>query len=308
MIDALGAGLPSPSSLDLGDGIITTIRVSGIPAHTTVYEFNCWFLFAPGFEQATLAPGSGGPNGAKAGWARFNSVEAANASMEFLNGRMLTEDMTPEVTIVPLRAEMAKSQYKPSSKRNAAQAGLPQLQELAMEQQREVPAAGWGTAVSSLPLTQNLLGYQPTPTAGLGALGAFGGYGAGAGALGAFGGYQPPALSIPAAPPIGAITGQRTLYIGKLQPTASYEELQQFVQGYLVGFSAMKYVHATAEKDGFCLVQFDTAENAARALQAIPGYALASNPTETLKADFAKNELNQGGGKNLNPGLAGLLS
>lgn len=288
MVDGLGALKPNQSSLDLGDGIITTIRVSGIPAHTTTYEFNCWFLFAPGFEQATLAPGSGGPNGAKAGWARFNSVEAAMASMEFLNGRMLTEDMTPEVSIFPLRAEMAKSQYKPSSKRKAADAGLMQVQDLVAEQQRAVPAAGWGAAVSTLtPAAQQLIGYPTAPQ------GAYGAYGAGAYGVAA---YQPPPLAIPALAPIGAIGGQRTLYIGKLQQTASHEELKQFVEGYLPGYLAMKYVHATPEKDGFCLVQFDSADNAARALQAIPGYALASNPTETLKADFAKNELNQGGG------------
>jgi len=34
---------------------LTTIRVGGIPTHVSEAEFNCWFLCAPGFDQATLS-------------------------------------------------------------------------------------------------------------------------------------------------------------------------------------------------------------------------------------------------------------
>merc|ERR1712070_500532 len=164
----------------------------------------------------------------------------------------LTEDMSPEVSIVPLRAEMAKSQYKPSSKRKASEAGLAAISELVAAEQRAVPNAGWGqqqlgAALNALaPSLQQSMQYQQAQQGAFGAYGA-GGYGVGAA-------YQQQPLGFQqqqAAAPVGSITGQRTLYIGKLNASASHEELKQFVEGYLAGFVAMKYVHATPDKDGF---------------------------------------------------------
>eukprot|EP00747_Dinoflagellata_sp_TGD_P123334 gnl/TRDRNA2_/TRDRNA2_173799_c5_seq3.p1 gnl/TRDRNA2_/TRDRNA2_173799_c5~~gnl/TRDRNA2_/TRDRNA2_173799_c5_seq3.p1 ORF type:complete len:391 (+),score=71.90 gnl/TRDRNA2_/TRDRNA2_173799_c5_seq3:174-1346(+) len=85
---------------------ITTIRISGLPSHTREADFNCWFLFAADFEQATLAPGQQG-----CGWARFRTIEAAQAAIDYLNGLALTPDMSSEGVV--LKAELANKNFKP---------------------------------------------------------------------------------------------------------------------------------------------------------------------------------------------------
>ncbi|CAE8631928.1 unnamed protein product [Polarella glacialis] len=97
------------SFLDGGE-VITSIRVSNMPPHITESEFNCWFLFAHGFEQATLAP-SKTPGGQQAGWARFATVEAAQQAVQYLSGLQLSLDMSRCVP-TKLAAEMARKNFK----------------------------------------------------------------------------------------------------------------------------------------------------------------------------------------------------
>jgi len=106
------------------DEEVTTIRVINVPSHTTDTEFNCWFLFAQGFEGATLVP-TRGPDQSQLGWAKFVSFEAAQAAVQTLHGRALTEDQSPEGIV--LQADFARSNYKPGSggrKRTAPMAGM----------------------------------------------------------------------------------------------------------------------------------------------------------------------------------------
>jgi len=107
--------------------VVTTIRVINVPSHTSESEFNCWFLFADGFEQATLVP-TRGTNQSQLGWARFSTEEAALAAIEHLNGRQLTEDQSPEN--IALSADLAKSNFRPSygnRKRATAPEPAPQM-------------------------------------------------------------------------------------------------------------------------------------------------------------------------------------
>jgi len=90
---------------------VTTIRVINVPSHTTDTEFNCWFLFAAGFEQGTLVP-TRGPDQSQLGWARFATVETAQHAIDMLNGRPLTEDQSPLGTV--LAADFARSNYRPN--------------------------------------------------------------------------------------------------------------------------------------------------------------------------------------------------
>eukprot|EP00746_Dinoflagellata_sp_MGD_P144610 gnl/MRDRNA2_/MRDRNA2_77323_c0_seq3.p1 gnl/MRDRNA2_/MRDRNA2_77323_c0~~gnl/MRDRNA2_/MRDRNA2_77323_c0_seq3.p1 ORF type:complete len:362 (+),score=66.62 gnl/MRDRNA2_/MRDRNA2_77323_c0_seq3:135-1220(+) len=84
-------------SYDTKGNVITSIRVNGIPPSVSHHEFNCWFLFAPGFEFAKLAGIDHSIGIASAsGYARFNSVDAAKAAVEFLDGRMLSPHMVTQ--------------------------------------------------------------------------------------------------------------------------------------------------------------------------------------------------------------------
>lgn len=91
--------------------MITTVRVVGVPQSSTDAEFNCWFMCAYGFEQATLGPPQ--QNGGRSGWARFSSGEAAQAVITALNGRQLSAEQSPEQPV--LSAEFAKKNFKASS-------------------------------------------------------------------------------------------------------------------------------------------------------------------------------------------------
>lgn len=96
---------------DLGGEVVTTIRVINVPSHTTVHEFNCWFIFAEGFEQAKLVP-TRGQGASQLGWARFSTVEAAEIAIGQLNGLQLSEYQSPEQNL--LSAEFAKSNFRPT--------------------------------------------------------------------------------------------------------------------------------------------------------------------------------------------------
>lgn len=128
--------------MDPSGEAVTTIRVSGIPLHVSEPDFNCWFLFADGFEQATLQP-SRVPSATQSGWARFTTPEAAHTAIMYLNGRPLTADMSPGSRGgCVLSAEMAKKNFKPRN---------PMKQPTAQEQV-------WG---ASEPWQQQMLGAAP---------------------------------------------------------------------------------------------------------------------------------------------------
>jgi len=129
-------------------GVVTTIRVSGVPVHVTEPDFNCWFLFADGFEQATLQPQQR-PSPTQSGWARFSTPEAAHAAINYLNGRPLTADMCPSLRgMSHLSAEIAKKNFKPRNpmKQPAAQEPAWAAQEPMWQQ--AAPAGGPQSAAS----------------------------------------------------------------------------------------------------------------------------------------------------------------
>lgn len=235
---------------DFGEEV-TTIRVGGIPTHTTDTEFNCWFLFAPGFEQATLVPSPGRP---QLGWARFASVEAALAAIQQLSSRQLTEHQSPENRT--LHAEMAKSNFRPGGKGGGGK-----------RQQQETDAQWYGP-----PAVQQVSRHQPARTGHATAP------------------YPAPRSTRPR-------TGISTLFIGGLQEGCTEEELQQVLGEVSGGFERLKFVAPASGKPGFCLAKFFTEEYAEQACNALPNYAIASNPEAPLQAEFAKNDLDQGGAK-----------
>jgi len=90
---------------------VTTIRVVNVPSQTTETEFNCWFIFADGFEQAQLKA-TRGHGVSQLGWARFSTVEACHAAIQRLNGLQLSEHQSPEG--ISLSADMAKGNFRPN--------------------------------------------------------------------------------------------------------------------------------------------------------------------------------------------------
>lgn len=90
---------------------VTTIRVVNVPSHTTEAEFNCWFIFADGFEQGQLKA-TRGYGASQLGWARFSSVEACQVAIQRLNGLQLSEYQSSEN--ITLSADMAKSNFRPN--------------------------------------------------------------------------------------------------------------------------------------------------------------------------------------------------
>lgn len=115
------------------DDVVTTVRVVNVPSHTTETEFNCWFIFAEGFEQAQLKA-TRGYGVSQIGWARFNSVEAAHAAIEKLNQLQLSEDQSPEG--ITLTADMAKGNFRPNpgaKKRQRDEVPIAQYAPVAMQ-------------------------------------------------------------------------------------------------------------------------------------------------------------------------------
>lgn len=228
--------------------VIVTVRVSGLPPHVTESEFNCWFLFAPGFEQATLAPNRQ-PGQPQAGWARFSTTETAQTALDYLNGLQLTPDMSPGCDTV-LKAEPAKNNFKPrvSTPKQPAplQAAMPGL--------RASPPAQWsGSAIQ----------VQGSPNSG---------------ATGDSSGTTPCS----------------TLFVWKLQASATEEELVAICFEACPGFERLKFVPCSEGRGGRCFIKFISELHAANALQVLREVALPSNPTsEALQVDYARAELDQ---------------
>lgn len=272
------AEAPAPSN-----DPITTIRVTGIPPHVAESEFNCWFLFAGGFEQAALAGSRVGVT--QAGWARFQSPEAAQAAIDYLNRLQLTPEMCAGGGPFTLQAEIARKNFKPSRKGPSLPDPLAVVES----------AVRLGTLVQAPPSR---------------------GYGAPAAPV-SFGGFprptrkgerpvgesRPPPLPfieehllekapLPAPRRSNSVMGPATLFVWKLTPHCTEDELLELFQT-LRGFERLKYTPASGAKRGQAFVKFATHLDAAAAMRDLTGTPLPSNPTESIQLDYAQSELDQ---------------
>jgi len=242
---------------DFGTGlneVVTTIRISGVPSHVTEADFNCWFMFAPGFERATLAPNKGPPGSPQAGWAKFNTVEEAQTAIMHLNGRQLTAEQSASGGV--LSAEIAKKNFKP---RNPLKQTFETRETHGVQPEIEVPSLlgldqGWSSS------------WQQDQSASL--------------------------VDVAQPSPSGAIPIS-TLFLWKLKQGTTEEQLSHMFSEYCTGFERMKFVEPTDAKWGMCFVKFLTVAHASTALQTISCLALPSNPAEALAVDYAKGELDQ---------------
>lgn len=92
-----------------GAGAVT-ISIANIPLQTTDAEFNRWFLFASGFEVATIITTT---SKGHVGLARFSTLSTAETAVSALNGRQLFEEDSPQEIV--LSVEFATSQSIPPS-------------------------------------------------------------------------------------------------------------------------------------------------------------------------------------------------
>jgi hypothetical protein len=237
---------------------VTTIRILNVPSYTNEADFNNWFLFAQGFEVATLAP-SRGPGSLQTGWVRFDSTEAAQWAIQHLDWRPLPH--CPEETT--LKAEMANKNFKsanPSKKRPHPDEDV-----------------YGGSASYSRPHGPG--GYVVPPPRSLpsssvytnGSAGLTGG-----GATAASGQYRP----------------SSTLFIGKLSPDVAEEDFSQLF-GMCEGFERLKFVPPAEGKSGMVFAKFASSDYADKAIARVATYALPSDPSVPLQATFAKNDLDQ---------------
>jgi len=234
---------------------VVTIRMSGIPPHVTEADFNCWFMFAQGFEQATLAP-SKGPGVPQAGWARFSTPEAAQGAIYHLNGRRLTPDQyAPGATIL---AELAKRNFRP---RNPAKQQAQPPEDYGADAPSLTAAVG-GTAWSGAGAWRQSAG---VPQSG----GPARGHDAGGGG------------------------GMATLFVFRLLDESAEEEIRQLCLEQCPGYERLKFVPPSGGKTGMCFLKFTHHREAAAALEVLRGYALSAAPTEAMHVDFAKAELDE---------------
>lgn len=261
------------SGEDPGADAITTIRVSGIPLHVTESEFNCWFLFAPDFEQGTLVPPVN-PGKFLLGWARFSTMEAAQNAILNLHQRALTQEQAPGGAY--LTAEMARSNFKQRNPNKRARVPeeqpvpLPIATPLLHPLKVPIPAAaavshGHPQPVGGAPPPAKRL-QQSVPTS-----------------------FQP-AVPLRAAPPPGV--GCSTLFLRSLPAGVDEPELHNYLSSLGGIFERFKLQPGQHGKGDLCWAKYASCLDAERALQAISlGYALPSFPSERLQAEFAKNDL-----------------
>eukprot|EP00419_Tripos_fusus_P012999 CAMPEP_0172668894 /NCGR_PEP_ID=MMETSP1074-20121228/9342_1 /TAXON_ID=2916 /ORGANISM="Ceratium fusus, Strain PA161109" /LENGTH=401 /DNA_ID=CAMNT_0013485599 /DNA_START=12 /DNA_END=1217 /DNA_ORIENTATION=+ len=253
---------------------IVTIRISGIPAHMSEPDFNCWFIFAPGFEQATLAP-SKGKGVAQAGWARFDSFDAAQAAMQHLNGMRLTADQYAAGAV--LSAELARRNFKPRNPLKSAAVGT-----IAPT----IPIGtipGIPTIVVSSSGTRRQEYDQPKHDSS-----SWSGGSNDWKSSSWKSGWAQPTSSAESEP--GSESGS-TLFIWKLHHENTEQELHQLCSEQCAGFERLKFVPPSNGKSGMCFVKFSSNDHASSALTILSNYALSSNPTEPLNIDFAKADL-----------------
>lgn len=269
------------SGEDPGAEMITTIRVSGIPLHVTEAEFNCWFLFAPDFEQATLVPPSN-PGKFLLGWARFSTVEAAQNAILNLHQRTLTSEQAPGGAF--LTAEMARSNFK---KRNPhKRARVPEEQPvpppvatpLIRPSPLKAPVAAAAAVSHGHP---HSAGGTPPPAKRLQQSVPI---------------LHQPAVPLRAAPPPGA--GFSTLFLRSLPEGVEEPELRNYLSSLGGIFERLKLQPGQYGKGSMCWAKYASCLDAERALQAIAlGYALPSFPLERIQAEFAKNDLDSPSGR-----------
>lgn len=257
---------------------VTTIRVVGVPARTTHTEFNCWFLFAEGFQQAKLLP-SRGPTGSQLGWVRFETVADAQAAADYLNGRQLTQDQAPEAPV--LAAEFAKSNFRPTgaARRTDAPKSFNPPPPAAFNPPPAAvlpPAAFNPPPLPVLPAAAYALPLRPPRPM--------------IGRVEPAGMNPPPPAVLPA-----RSTRCSTLFVGGLQANSSEteKELSDLVSQQCAGFERMKFrIHP--RHGGMAFAKFATADHAEAALQFLgSGVALPSNPGHALQVELARNELDQ---------------
>jgi len=250
-----------------GEEVVTTVRVINVPSHTTEAEFNCWFLFAEGFEQGQLKA-TRGYGVSQLGWARFCSVEAAQVAIERLNGRELSEDQSPEG--VTLKADMAKQNFRPNP-----QGKKRPHSEMAMHMPAQMP--------QRMPMQQVAYTVPPAPQQPV------------------WNAPQQPAWNRSGPSPGGQGVGGSTLVVGGLLPQCSEGELVDFFQTRFHGFVKLKFMPASGQKPGLCFIKFESVEHADATFHALgEGIdTLPSNPTVPLRPEWAKNDLDaprDGGG------------
>lgn len=309
--------------------IVTTLCIKNIPSHTSEADFNCWFLFANGFEASTLAPTRGG-NGTQTGWARFTGIEDAKFALQLLDGRQLTE--SPELCV--LSAEFAKKNFKaqnPFKKRPhpdedtrsgyerqgydatqydgqspissvLSEFGIFQSQPQQGQQQPSPQPARHQYDPSQFdppeparnqydPTNFDPPQYDPLEYGQYSGLNSFGGQLQSANAANDLGA----ATAFTASAPTRAFPSS-TLFLGKLADTATEQELMQIFPT-LPNFERLKFVPPFDGKSGMCFAKFYTPESADEALQALTGYRLPSSPHIPLQVQFAKNDLDQPSGR-----------
>lgn len=266
---------PTAEARPAEEDVITTIRVSGIPLHVTETEFNCWFLFAPGFEAATLVPPQK-PGKWLLGWARFSTVEEANHAIMNLHERQMTQDQAPDGAL--LLAEMARSNYKQRNPNKRWRAG---------DDQAAVPRGETDSGVRGVVtpaakrLQQSLQQTVPTPPPPVRPVRSYGG------AVGA-----PPAVPIVPLPqpPQG---GCSTLFLKGLPGILDEQELTTFLGSLGARFERLKTQQGNFSRGSLCWAKFASVGDAEKALQAISlGHVPPSFPRQQqIQAEFSKNDL-----------------
>jgi len=263
-----------PDQEDAFGDVVTTVRVINVPHHTTESDFNCWFLFAPGFVQAKLVP-TRGQDKSQLGWALFGTVQEAEFAINNLEGRELTKAQSPYCTTV-LSAEMAKSNFhlpgNYASPENQKTSYIqPSIPPQTIKNQQLSRGAGDEWSYQPPPPPQPIKIQQ--------------GWGKGD--------KRPHAQTQPHMAAQGRCS---TLFLGGVRGDAMEHDVVSFVTAQCDGFESIKF-HPGSQaqhKSGTAWVKFVTAELAEIAMHTINnGATLPGNPGIPLRAEFSKNELDQ---------------
>lgn len=231
---------------------VTTIRVVNVPSSTTEAEFNCWFIFADGFEQAQLKA-TRGYGVSQLGWARFSSVEACQVAIQRLNGLKLSEHQSEENIV--LSADMAKGNFRPNALGNKR----PRYEEAPIQHMpvQQMP-------IYKMPLQQQA--YTPAPAP-----------------------YQSPPSWTSSAPAGGSGS---TLVVGGLVPECTEDELYEFFGNRFHGFQKMKFIRSGGKPGMCFVKfetyehAFATYQALGEGIDCLP-----SNPNVALRPEWAKNDL-----------------
>lgn len=242
---------------DLGGEEVTTIRVINVPSHTTETEFNCWFIFAEGFEQAKLVP-TRGSGASQLGWVRFSSVETADYAIQQLNGLQLTEYQSPERNL--LSAEFAKQNFRPTQ---------------GPASRKRPHAETWSAVQVQPPPPVQTVHVQPPPPARPPPA-----------PMQAAWKNHAAAASTPA-PTVS------TIFVGGLSHICTEAELHHFFAATFNGYERLKFKPSPEGRAGICWIKFVAPRFAQAAFQTMTDSAcyLPSNPGVALTPEWSKNDL-----------------